>query len=134
MSSTVTHSQTTASVEQFWKAVSIWNKNPHVVNRRLCGALQIFTGKLLNKCKDIRNLASQIRAACVDVNGHMSDDKILQALQSAGIETEITCGLSNNETYILIKKLMPRNSDKFQECLELVILGKYNYQIHITCP
>lgn len=121
---TILHSETTATVEQFWKAVNIWNTNPHVVNRRLCGAICMFTGKLLDMHKDLENVALQIQAACVEVNSSTTDKEISQALQSAGIKIEITSDLLDDGIYIIIKKLMPRNSDKFKECLELALVDK----------
>ncbi|KAJ9580868.1 hypothetical protein L9F63_023956 [Diploptera punctata] len=116
MLSSVIHSETSATLQQFWRAIDIWNTNPHVVNRRLCGAISMFTGKLLDQHE---NLVSKIRAACVEVNSSTTNVEIMQILHLAGINIHITSDLYDNGIYIMIKKLMPRNSDKFNECLEL---------------
>lgn len=115
--------QTDATVEQFWKAVDIWNTSSHVVNRRLCGAICLFIGRILNSDVDHDIIVSKIRDASIPSVTSLEDDYILNTLEAAGIKTRKDYNVSEMGVYIYIKKLLPRNSDKFQPCLELVIIG-----------
>ncbi|PSN39820.1 hypothetical protein C0J52_18429 [Blattella germanica] len=116
--------ETTASVEQFWKAVNIWNTNPHLINRRLRGAVCMFTGKILNSSTELNidSLLLQIKSASTNVTSFMTNTEILQTLQASNIDLEITDDVTDDGVYIYIKRLMPRNGDKFQECMELAVL------------
>jgi hypothetical protein len=116
------HHQTHATLEQFWKAVDIWNKLPHVVNRRLCGVIFLFDGKILNAEVDHNIIVSKIRDANLSAATTVKEH-LLNALEAAGIQTEKNYDISKAGIYIYFKKLLPRNSDKFKPCLELVIIG-----------
>lgn len=117
------HHQTDATLEQFWKAVDIWNTSSHIVNRRLCGANCLFIGRILNSDTDHEVIVSKIRDASIPCVTSLEDDCILKTLEAAGIPTQKDYNVSEMGVYICIKKLLPRNSDKFQPCLELVIIG-----------
>jgi hypothetical protein len=119
----VIHHPTHATLEQFWKAVDIWNDCPHVVNRRLCGVICLFSGKILHSEVDHHIIVSKIKAADIPTATSVGEDHILKILDAAGILTEKNYNVSEVGVYIYFKKLLPRNSDKFQPCLELVIIG-----------
>ncbi|XP_069668963.1 probable tRNA (uracil-O(2)-)-methyltransferase [Periplaneta americana] len=116
---------TLATVEQFWKALEIWNGNPHLVNRRLCGAIHLYIGKLSSSQIDNKILVSKLRDVNLMSDTSVNDDQIMQTLQGAGIKTEKIVDTSEIGVYIYIKKLLPRNSDKFQPSHELAILDKH---------
>jgi hypothetical protein len=115
--------QTHATLEQFWKAIDIWNKCPHVVNRRLCGVICLFVGKILNSEVDHNVIISKIRDTSIPTATSLEDDHILKILKEAEIQAEKDCNVSEAGAYIYFKKLLPRNYDKFEPCLELVIVG-----------
>jgi hypothetical protein len=115
--------QTHATLEQFWKAVDIWNNCPHVVNRRLCGVIFLFSGKLLNPEVDHNIIVPKIRNTNISVAVSLEEEHFLKALETAGIQTQKNYDISEAGIYIYFKKLLPRNSDKFKPCLELVIIG-----------
>jgi hypothetical protein len=117
------HHQTHATVEQFWKAVDIWNNFPHVVNRRLCGVIFLFSGKILNPEVDHNIIVSKIRDTNISAATSVEEEHLLKALEAAGIQIEKNYDISEAGIYIYVKKLLPRNSDKYEPCLELVIIG-----------
>jgi hypothetical protein len=116
------HHHTDATLEQFWKAVDVWNTSSHVVNRRLCGVICLFIGRILNSDIDHYIIESKIRHASMSTS--LEGDCILKTLEAAGIQTQKDYSFSEMGVYICIKKLLPRNNDKFQACLELVIIGE----------
>ena len=115
--------QAHATLEQFWKAVDIWNNCPHVVNRRLCGVICLFVGKILNSEVDHNVIISRIRATNIPAATSVEDDDILKILKAADVQAEKDFNVSEAGVYIYFKKLLPRNYDKFEPCLELVIIG-----------
>jgi hypothetical protein len=115
--------QTHATLEQFWKAVDIWNNCPHVINRRLCGVICLFVGKILNCEVDHDVIISRIRDTNIPAVTSVEEDHILKVLEAADIQVEKDCNVSEAGIYIYLKKLLPRNYDIFQPCLELVIIG-----------
>lgn len=115
--------QAHATVEQFWKAIDIWNNYPHVVNRRLCGVICLFVGKILNSEVDHNVIVSRIRDTNIPAATSVEDDHILKILEAAEIQAEKDCNVSEAGVYIYFKKLLPRNYDRFEPCLELVIIG-----------
>lgn len=116
--------QAHATLEQFWKAVDIWNNCPHVVNRRLCGVICLFVGKILNSEVDHNVIISRIRATNIPAATSVEDDDILKILKAADVQAEKDFNVSEAGVYIYFKKLLPRNYDKFEPCLELVIIDK----------
>jgi hypothetical protein len=119
----VVHHPADATLEQFWKAVHIWNTSSHVVNRRLCGVICLFIGRILNSGIDHDIIVSKIRGASISSVNSLEGDYILKTLEAAGIQTQKDCNISEMGVYICIKRLLPRNNEKFQPCLELVIIG-----------
>jgi len=53
----------------------------------------------------------------------VENDHILKILRAAEIQAEEDCNISEGGVYIYFKKLLPRNYDQFEPCLELVIIG-----------
>jgi hypothetical protein len=117
------HHHTDATLEQFWKAMDIWNTSSHVVNRRLCGVICLFIGRILDSDVDHDIIVSKIRDASIPSITSLEGDYILKTLEAAGIQTQKDYSVSEMGVYICIKKLLPRNNEKFQPCLELVVLG-----------
>jgi hypothetical protein len=115
--------QAHATVEQFWKAIDIWNSCPHVVNRRLCGVICLFVGKISNCEVDHNVIVSRIRNTSIPAATAVEDYHILKILEAADIQAEKNCNVSEAGVYIYFKKLIPRNCDQFEPCLELVIIG-----------
>jgi len=115
--------QTHATVEHFWKAIDIWNNCPHVANIRLCGVICLFVGKISNSEVDHNVIVPRIRDTNIPAATSVENDHILKILTAAEIQAEEDCNISEGGVYIYFKKLLPRNYDQFEPCLELVIIG-----------
>ena len=83
----------------------------------------MFVGKILNSEVDHNVIISRIRATNIPAATSVEDDDILKILKAADVQAEKDFNVSEAGVYIYFKKLLPRNYDKFEPCLELVIIG-----------
>jgi len=68
-------------------------------------------------------IVPRIRDTNIPAATSVENDHILKILTAAEIQAEEDCNISEGGVYIYFKKLLPRNYDQFEPCLELVIIG-----------
>lgn len=128
----VVSENTNSSNSQFWKAIGIWMRNPHVVNRRIlasqellvvevnCDVLHIFehVGKLQIKPDDFEcdSLVGDVKYL-LDI---LSIAEYCQLVQY----TDPIEAVDDNKTYLHVRKLLPRNTQIFSSTLEFVFVNK----------
>lgn len=108
-----------STVEQFWYAVDIYNKRPHIINRKLIGAEILLTFHLDDRSR-VKSVLSLLR--------HLeksSSCDIIQSLQNVeGLEILNSENCDHCDLHFTLRNLLPRNNDNFLPQLELTILGK----------
>ena len=137
------HSQTTkADFCGFLKALDVWIEKPHVVNRRLMGALIIketsfehLTGKdldgfFVDQKKHLLEGTFTGTTEC-DASKHLEsgEEFCLDEGETDRLENHEQRHLSESVEHrdqdsIILRKLLPRQLDKRDAIFELVILGK----------
>ena len=134
---------TAADFSGFLKALDVWIEKPHVVNRRLMGALIVkkssFESSTLEK--DLETILDQMKffeqdkitsnGECKELKyeeeesdnhvGNMSTDKL--GRHENGDLTEPVNNELKEKDILLLRKLLPRQLDKRDAMLELVIIG-----------
>lgn len=126
----------TADARQFWKAINIWLKNSHVVNRRLSGILQLFIFRLLptsflscNLMKTLFQLDYNILSSekVEDILGiNFENNSVF--MNEDEFETDFREDFSKScalHMYLIIQKLLPRNV-KYKNTYRLVLLDTYS--------
>ncbi|XP_077291431.1 putative tRNA (uracil-O(2)-)-methyltransferase isoform X2 [Arctopsyche grandis] len=125
------------SRQQFWKAIKIWIKNSHVVNRRLSGVSQMLHSKLFTSIVDITKNCEQLKyqtmATCEIKNVFASMYPIKENiiyLKETEFDKEF-CEIiekdSNDQSliYFIVQKLLPRNC-KYREAFRIILLDPNN--------
>lgn len=124
---------------QFWKAIHIWLKNSHVVNRRLSGVLQLFVLRLLptsvlssssNIVKTLFQLDYELLSSenVKEILGIINFENNYVSMNKDEFEADFhkdfskSCGL---HTYLIIQKLLPRNV-KYKDTYRLLLLDTYS--------
>ncbi|XP_011640623.1 probable tRNA (uracil-O(2)-)-methyltransferase [Pogonomyrmex barbatus] len=134
----VVSASTNGNNSHFWKAIGIWMRNPHVVNRRVlasqellvivanCNALDIF--------KRIEKLQIQLDNFECDASSkdtkHLLDIlNIAEYCQSIQYPIDSIETLDNDKTYLHVRKLLPRNTQIFSPTLEFVFIDKKSVSV-----
>lgn len=127
----VVSESTNSSNSQFWKAIGIWMRNPHVVNRRIlasqellmvevnCDVLDIFehVGKLQIKPDDFeRDTFKGDVKYLLDI---LNITKYCQLVQYTD-----PIDLGDDKAHLCVRKLLPRNTQIFSTTLEFVFVDK----------
>lgn len=121
------------SKEQFWKGLNVWIRSPHVENRRLCGVKTIFNRKVVEPASSQEIIEKLITATEKNATTTTLDDNIFVAttLETCGIKFyDVDSDALRNEKpgdhsiWIKIRKLIPKNKNIYQACLEAIILGE----------
>lgn len=116
----------------FYQAISIYLKKTQVVNRKLSCSLNVAFVKLNREDKAINNLKESLEK-CLNLN--ISENilgSVKDTLTKLGIEftEEVLDDLKDfNEgdrgIYLSIDRFLPRNLQKFSNCLVATIIGKH---------
>jgi len=122
---------TNSSVLQFWKAIAIWMKNPHVVNRRILGSRELLTIKVNCNVLDIFQRIDKLHIQPNDFKNDLFSRNIKDLLDTLNIteycqsfECMDPFEVLNDKVYLCIKKLLPRNTQIFSPTLEFVFIDK----------
>lgn len=121
-----------SSISQFWKAIAIWIRNPHVVNRRLLGSQELLTIKVNCNVLDIFERIEKLYIQPNDFECDLPSRNIKDLLDMLNITEycqpfecmDIFEALNDNKKYLCIKKLLPRNTQIFSPTLEFVFIDK----------
>lgn len=132
----VAHESIDSSTSQFWRAIAIWMKNPHVVNRRIlasqglliievnCDVLDVFkqTEEIqLDHVKD--DLSTENRKHLLDILN------ISECCLSFPVESHSVEELNSDKVYLYVRKLLPRNTHIFSPTLEFIFVDKRSSSI-----
>jgi len=134
----VNSATTTSDFSGFLKAVDVWIERPHVVNRRLMGALivqrtsvEYLTSKDLERsvkllCDDQENGNKERRTTKHDdIYVITKSDAEANVLESRGKENHSGARVCEEDrSTVIVRKLLPKQIDKNDAIFELVILGK----------
>lgn len=100
----------------FFNAVTIWIERPQVLNRRLIGSYILKTFKLaLKKCDFLAKISIMTRQ-----NGNILKGDFMRIVES--YEGEIKEG-ENGAVNVKLRSLLPRETNKHSNVLELIIEG-----------
>lgn len=123
---------------EYWKASEIWLKNPHVVNRRILSTKKLLFVETNLTVESLDQTSLWIeRLASVsqlhEVHSTLNEKDYLKALklksQCIGGRNLKLENLSEDGFYLCLQILFPRNSEKFFQTLELIIIDKTNGRI-----
>ena len=150
---TVNSATTTSDFSGFLKAVDVWIERPHVVNRRLVGALIVQRTSVEHlTSKDVER---SVKLLFDDQGKYLSqgnankerettkpDDIYVITKSNAGEANVLeSCGKENysgarvceeDRNTIIVRKLLPKQIDRKDTIFELVILGKCIKYIILT--
>jgi len=128
---------TNSSNSQFWKAIGIWMRNPHVVNRRILASQELLTIEVscnvLNIFECVGKL--QIQPDDFECNSSSEDVKYLLDILSIGEYCQsVQCtdpieAVDDDKAYLCVRKLLPRNTQIFSPMLELVFIDKRSVSV-----
>lgn len=128
----IANESTNNSVSQFWKAIAIWMKNPHVINRRILGSQELSTIKVNCNVLDIFKCIENLHIQPNDFEYDLFSSNIKDLLDMLNITEycqSFECMdpfevLNDDKMYLCIKKLLPRNTQIFSPTLEFVFIDK----------
>ena len=144
----VNSATTTGDFSGFLKAVDVWIERPHVVNRRLMGALIVQRTSVEHlTSKDIERSVKLLvddqgkylfQGNCDKERETTKHDDIYVITKSNAGEANVveSCGKENysgtrvcekDRDTVLVRKLLPKQLDRKDAIFELVILGKCIY-------
>ncbi|XP_012256147.2 probable tRNA (uracil-O(2)-)-methyltransferase [Athalia rosae] len=116
----------------FWKAVKVWLNNPHVVNRRILTSTKLFSVRLNPAFKSLSMLAWTKKVeSVIQLHRKNLSPSLTESLHALELQENID--ISNdfelndpldNECYICLQKLFPRNAEIFSNSLELAVIDK----------
>lgn len=127
----VVSENTNSSDAQFWEAIGIWMRNPHVINRRILASQELFAVEVSYNVHIFECIGKlQIQPDDFECNSSSGDVKYLLGI--LGIEEycqSVQCTdpietMDNDKTYLCVRKLLPRNTQIFSSTLELVLVDK----------
>lgn len=122
----------------YWKAIRLYIKKPHVENRRLAGVVEIACFQLVDIVSKEKKQLISTELQSLDTE-NLSADKFFNFLTDRGIiihkstgsclDEAINHGNSGSDVtgFIVINKLLAKNLNLFTSCYEMVILGKFKF-------
>ncbi|XP_043269554.1 probable tRNA (uracil-O(2)-)-methyltransferase isoform X1 [Venturia canescens] len=116
------------NVQKFWKAMEIFLKNPHLINRRISTCINLLTTKIRCELKQIIDTVSKVENLSKIFERDWESNEILSILNIANeCSSEVFSFnplLENyRDTYLVVNKYLPRNV-KFSPGIEFVIIDK----------
>lgn len=129
----VVSGNTNSSDSQFWKAIGIWLRNPHVVNRRILASRELLTAEVVSRdVPDILERVGQLRIQPGDLECDSSSGDTKYLLDVLGIaeycrsarRADPIEAAADGEACLRVRKLLPRNTQIFSPTLELVFIDK----------
>lgn len=128
---------TNTSATQFWRAIAIWIKNPHVVNRRILASQELLTVEVNCSVSDIFKSIEKLQIQPEHFECDLTTKNVKYLLDVLNIAKYCKSmeyigpigALDNNLTYLLVKKLLPRNTQLFSPTLEFIFIDKKSISI-----
>ncbi|KAK0174846.1 hypothetical protein PV327_010569 [Microctonus hyperodae] len=119
-----------ATLNEFWAAISIWLNNPHLINKRISSSKIILKAKLnVNNVESVINNLVNIDDVSELIKNDMSNNieslNVIE-LSPLSIDMDLFTEINNEGIFLIIKKLFPRNNDKFTSTVEFTIVDKNN--------
>ncbi|KAM0733740.1 putative tRNA (uracil-O(2)-)-methyltransferase [Formica fusca] len=133
----VASESTNSSASQFWKAIAIWMRNPHVVNRRILGSRELLTIIVSCNVLDIFKRIEKLHIQPNDFECDLSSRNIKDLLDTLNITeycqsfecTDPLKVLNDDKVYLCMKKLLPRNTQIFSPTLEFIFIDKKSISV-----
>ncbi|KAG8231271.1 hypothetical protein J437_LFUL011125 [Ladona fulva] len=109
----------------FWNAVDVWNRVPHVLNRRICGVEILLREEVLDDSDGAKliHAIEEAKFSCSSAT-FWKKDTVLNTLKTVGLFFPLADDIPNIE--IVLKKLLPKDNEHYMPCLELEILDHDN--------
>lgn len=127
----VVSESTNSSNSQFWKAIEIWMRNPHVVNRRILASQELLAVEVSCDVPDIFERIEKLQIKADDFERLSTGDVkyLLDILSIAEYCQSLQCTdpvevVGDDKTYLRVRKLLPRNTQVFSSTLEFVFVDK----------
>lgn len=128
----IANESTNISALQFWKAISIWMKNPHVINRRILISHELLAIEVNCNIEDIYERIVKLHIQLGDFECDLSTGGQRYLLEKLGIAEYCQSlerlnpieALDDDKVYLYVKKLLPRNTQLFSPTLEFTFVDK----------
>lgn len=137
---------TNCSASQFWRAIAIWMRNPHTVNRRILASQEVLAVEISCDLVDIFRRVEESRARLSELHRDISAEKenylsyladtlnIAEFTRCQPVErTDSIVTSSSDKCYLLVKKLLPRNTQMFSSTLEFLFIDKKSANVVSFC-
>lgn len=113
-----------STAEQFWYAIDIYNKRPHIMNRKLIGA-EILLSFRLSDNSLVKSICSRLKRL-----EKTSVGDVLQSVQNVeglSVLNSVNCEHCDF-VHFTLRNLLPRSNVNFMPQLELTVLDNVNSQ------
>lgn len=134
----VVSENTNSSNSQFWKAIGIWMRNPHVVNRRILASQDLLVAEVTCNVLHIFQHVEKLQIKPDDFECALSGDvkyllDILNITECCQLVqcTDSVVAVGDDKTYLHVRKLLPRNTQIFSYTLEFVFVDKGSASVTI---
>lgn len=116
------------SSRKFWKAMGIWIRNPHLINRRISSCVNLLTTKLECDLTEFLDLLKKVESVSEIFEHDWESSEIENFLNITKIcsKVAVDCDPMNEKfsgKYLIINKFLPRDI-KFSAGIEFTIIDK----------
>lgn len=120
------------NVKCFWKAIKLYLTKPQVINRRLAGAVRIACFAYFEDISKAQH--NTIVEALQSIGNGIDKEKVNSTLKHGALsmssleELEFSNKLNHSDAtagFIVVNKLLAKNLKLYQNCYELIVLGKF---------
>lgn len=125
-----------SNVSQFWKAIAIWMKNPHVINRRILASQELLAIEVKCNILDVYERIDklQMRSEFFECSSMQDRKDLLDILNITEYCKLLECvapveALNDDKVYLYVKKLLPRNMQIFSITLEFIFVDKQSISV-----
>ncbi|XP_006822996.1 putative tRNA (uracil-O(2)-)-methyltransferase [Saccoglossus kowalevskii] len=124
----------------FWKAIELWLQKPHVVNRRLSGAVLFLRMDLppesvLALIRQHSELLCREDFSTKSLKDHTGFESNAVGSSPGAADDEDTVGCHGNIVTFCIRKILPKQLDRNKSVNECVVLDKFHgYATFLTYP
>lgn len=129
--------RTGVSDSEFWRAISIWFYNPHVVNRRVLASKNILVVETLLQEVEIFNRIEPLQLSMKDnenINGESLVDLLeLSEFSEAITDTTFLSAKHEDKCYLALNHLLPRNAEIFSPTIEFTFVNKKERSVVSLC-
>lgn len=133
----IANESTNSSASQFWKAISIWMRNPHVINRRILVARELLAVEINCNISNIFEHIVKLQIQPDNFEHDLSTESQKYLLEKLGIADNCRPleyldqieALNDDRVYFYVRKLLPRNTQLFSPTLEFTIVDKSSVSV-----